>query len=224
MNRIWTILTMVLLMLLPNAELSAKDKRDHRPNLCEVGVQGGCGYYVGDATGHIFQNVRETYGGQFRYKFTPRWALAAYGYEQTILIPTESGKERQILGNVDVTAEFNFFRIGERQYDKRYMPLSPYMFLGVGCSMFRYEEAWTAAAYLPVGFGLKWKFSDHVGLNLRWQHNIFFSDKIEGKEDLNNKHELNGSNIFNNDITSQLTLGIVFEFARERKVCKFCKQ
>ena len=47
------------------------------PYLCEIGLQGGFGYYVGDATHHIFMNPREAYGIHFRYKFTKRWAIQA---------------------------------------------------------------------------------------------------------------------------------------------------
>ena len=47
------------------------------PYLCEIGLQGGCGYYVGDGSPHIFMNPREAYGIHFRYKFTKRWALQA---------------------------------------------------------------------------------------------------------------------------------------------------
>ena len=64
---------------------------------------------------------------------------------------------------------------------------------------------------------------------MAWQHNLCFSHDLENVWDMNrnllgNPHNLNGSNIMNMDITSQLTVGIVFAFAQERKVCRTCEQ
>lgn len=199
------------------------------PYLCELGIQAGCGYYVGDATPHIFTNVREAFGVQFRYKFTPRWALQAKGMGHRITgnivdmdgVRQESMWENKMI-NVDVTAEFNFFRYGGRVYNNRAFLITPFIFAGVGMSLHGNTFS-TIGAYLPVGFGLKCKVAKFVGLNIAWQHNIYFADNIEGVESLNNTYNLNGWNIMNNDITSQLTFGIVFEFAHEKKTCRFCE-
>ena len=56
-----------------------------QPYLCELGLQGGCGYYVGDAAAHIFMHPREAYGVHFRYKFTKRWAIQAKVSGQRIM-------------------------------------------------------------------------------------------------------------------------------------------
>ena len=50
-------------------------RAEQLPYLCDFGVQGGLGYYIGDAQGHPFMMPREVYGAQFRYKFNNRWAL-----------------------------------------------------------------------------------------------------------------------------------------------------
>ena len=47
--------------------VSAQTERMYR---CELGLQGGCGYYVGEATEYVFQDVREAYGLHFRYKLS----------------------------------------------------------------------------------------------------------------------------------------------------------
>ena len=80
------------------------------------------------------------------------------------------------------------------------------------------------AVYLPVGIGLKWKFAERWQLQLAWQHNLYVwnGDGLEGIDEFNNKHEMNGSNIMNNDVTSTLTAGVVFEFGRSKKVCLLC--
>lgn len=232
-----------LMVLLGQASEALADDRQF---LCELGLQAGTGYYVGDATMHIFNNPREAYGAHFRYKFTPRWALQVKGmghritgpdYDeqmQPIVVNGEARMWQTQMVNLDVMAEFNFFRFGAKTYDPRVKPLTPYIFAGIGVSVFGgsispgswdwadYGGDVPVACYIPVGFGLKWKFSERVGLNVAWQHNIYMADNVEGRAILNNSYSLNGSNILNFDVTSQFTLGIVFEFAREKKICLQC--
>ncbi len=199
---------------------------------CEFGLQGGLSYYVGDATPHIFMNPQYAAGAQFRYKFTPRWALQVKGQWQQIKFPDSDEQGTPIKGSmltkqiisIDAVAEFNFFRFGEKQYDSRIKPITPYIFLGVGAGL--YNDFGDIGAYFPFGFGLKWKFAPRWGLNLAWQHQLFFADNIESNklyDDYPTEFNMNGSNIFKYDLTSTLTLGIVFEFAREKAVCRFCK-
>lgn len=221
---------MLLLMTMSMAVFA-----DNRPYLCEIGLQAGCGYYVGDATPHIFMNVREAYGVHFRYKFTQRWALQAKasgqriaGYDYTIRGEKLDTRWTNQLVNIDVMAEFNFFRFGaSNKYDKRIKPYTPYIFLGVGASVYGADASnrptfSSVAAYVPLGIGFKWKFSEWCGLNAAWQHNIYIADDLESRETLDNKHNLNGSNWMNCDVVGQLTVGIVFEFGKASKECRIC--
>lgn len=190
----------------------------------ELGLQGGCGYYVGDAATHIFSHVREVYGGHVRYKFDRRWALQVKGLHQVIqgAIPEEPGfLWSNKLINMDVVAEFNFFRLGRLQYDSRVKQISPYIFLGIGVGLHGLNYG-TAAAYLPFGMGLKWEFAQRWQLQLAWQHNLYFADDLEQVDKLGNTYKLNGTNFLNGDLTGQLMLGIVFEFGREKKICRYC--
>lgn len=193
---------------------------------------------VGEASPHIFTQPRWAYGAQFRYKFDARWALSVHGMEHAIYRPeteayVSAGKYTTIpdsmmhMVNVDVVAEFNFLRLGLTQYDSRYCPVSPYIFLGVGCGIYNGpggQGHLKAAAYIPFGIGVKWKMARRFSMNLAWQHNLYFADDLERHALLGNTWQLNGSNIFNGDLTSQITLGLVFEFAQQRKICKFCEQ
>lgn len=218
----------VLICLIATGLAQGAVKTDNRPYLCEIGVQAGCGYYVGDATTHIFQNVREAYGAHFRYKFDQRWAIQVKGLAHTIKgpyppeVPTDA-KWTVPMVNVDVMGEFNFLRLGLKQYDKRVKTYSPYIFAGIGVSLFG-QKFQSVACYIPVGIGFKWKFAPHWGLNIAWQHNIYMSDEIECMAGLGNTWNMNGSNWLNCDVTGQLTLGIVFDFARHKKVCRHCGQ
>lgn len=203
-----------------------------QPFLCEFGLQGGCGYYVGDATPHIFMNPREAYGAHFRYKFTKRWAIQAkfsgqriIGDKYTMNSERLNEKWSNRLYNVDVMAEFNFLPFGEAdKNNRRIKPYTPYIFAGLGAGVYNgvNEGTMTASGYVPLGIGFKWKFHERVGLNIAWQHNIYFADDLEGQSSLNDTHHLNGSNWMNCDVTGMLTAGIVFEFARAKKACKIC--
>jgi len=125
-----------LVVLLAASFLSAR--ADNRRHLCEFGIEGGCGYYIGDATSLPFQHVREAYGVNFRYRFDQRWALMVKGLAHRIMggFPEKTGAGDQLwsnqLVNIDVDAEFNFFRFGAKTYDKRVKPITPYILCGVG--------------------------------------------------------------------------------------------
>ncbi len=214
----------MLVISLLSAQVSKAAEKDY---LCELGVQAGLGYYVGDATHHIFNDVSWAAGAQFRYKFDQRWALQVKGQGQQIRFNLQDAKGNEIeekgsnlLTSVDVVGEFNFFRFGAKQYDERIKPITPYIFLGVGVSVY---SNWTkAAAYVPFGFGMKWKFAQYCGLNVAWQHNLYFADNVENRDYYDNTYQLNKANILNNDLTSSLTIGIVFEFGERGKVCRLC--
>ena len=187
---------------------------DNRMYHCEIGVQGGMGYYVGELAPHVFQSVSGAYGAQFRYKFDQRWALQAKIQHQ------------RACGNplwaLDANAEYNFFRFGSQSHDYRVKQITPYISVGVGVGAY---NDWKVGVYLPVGVGLKWKFADRWQLQAAWQHNVYVynGDGLEGLPEYNNTHDLNGGNIMNNDVTSTIMLGIVFEFGKGAKICSFCR-
>lgn len=214
---------------------AAQAQMNGQPYLCEIGLQGGCGYYVGDGAPHIFMNPREAYGIHFRYKFTKRWAIQAKfsgqritGNQYTMRGEKLDTKWQNRLYNVDLMAEFNFLRFGDVNLnDRRIKPYTPYIFIGLGVGMYNDispagVNKITAAGYIPLGIGFKWKFAEFVGLNIAWQHNIYFSDDLEAQRSLNDKHHMNGMNWMNCDVTGMITAGIVFEFARAPKPCRVC--
>lgn len=92
------------------------------------------------------------------------------------------------------------------------------------------------AMYVPVSVGIKWAFADRWQLQVAWQHNLYMlnGDGLEGmitavkskdnKQDmwLNDSHNMNGSNVMNNDVTSTLTLAVTYAFAARKKTCTYC--
>ena len=99
-----------------------------------------------------------------------------------------------------------------------------------GKTTYTYHEP-DFAMYIPVGVGLKWKFAPRWQLQLAWQHQIYVlnGDGLEGvivqsdPAKFNDSYQMNGSNILNNDIVSTLTVGLVFEFAHDKKICVQCR-
>ena len=228
----------VLLTLLPTLVVLGNNQ-SYR---IDIGLQAGGGYYVGDAAQHIFNNPLDVYGLHLRYKFDQRWSLQAKTLRHRITFRDPKRViNYNVLWNTDICAEFNFFRFGVDEYDNQIKPISPYMFLGFGVAVIGRQCTTTSyplfigqnglqpmlACYLPFGFGVKWKFAKRWQLHLTWQHNLYLGgngDAIEGFSDYCNKHDLNGTNFLNNDLTGQLTIGIVFELAKEKKICQWCTE
>lgn len=221
------VLLVAAAAMLIAVSVRAEDKKDY---LCDIGVQGGIGYYVGDAQAHPFMNPREVYGAQFRYKFNNRWAIQVKGQYQKIAFKYQT---KQMLEparmdndfiNMDVVGEFNFFRYGERTNDTRIKPITPYIFLGIGAAVYgQPDDPYSAIAiYFPFGIGMKWRFAPRWQLLAAWQHNLYFVDDVEKVGELGNTYDMNGINFLNNDLMGQVTLGIAFEFAERPRACKTC--
>lgn len=224
----YIVLCLLLVCLLP-MQICAQRVRH---NQLELGVQGGMMYYVGDAHSKLFQNVREAYGAEISYLFNQRWSLMAQGVTGRIAgrAATEQGQPdpqgelwTNRLVDIDVVARFNFLPFGVTdKYDPKVKAFTPYIYTGIGMTM--HQDFSSFCAYVPVGIGLRVALSEHIGMFLAWQHNICFADNLEPDPHYNNIHELNGSNILNCDLVSTLQFGMVFEFAKEKKMCKFCQE
>lgn len=189
-------------------------------------------FYIGDAHPKMFQDVREVYGGEMSYLFNRRWSLMLQGVTGRIAgrtateygLPDPQGEKwTNRLVDIDVVARFNFLPFGmKNKYDKSVLPFTPYIFAGIGLAM--HTNFTKFAPYVPVGVGFRWLCTEHLGMFIAVQNNICFADNLEPVPGYDNIHGLNGSNPLNCDMTSTIQFGIVFEFAREKKICKFCKE
>lgn len=233
---LWTVLL--------SASVYADDENQHQFYLMDVGVQGGAAYYVGELAPHVFMSTSETYGVQTRFKINPRWAVQLKGQYQRVMNVLETGNEWGVakgkyqnkMWHIDVVGEYNFFLLGLDEYNIHMRSLTPYMALGVGVTAYTdsvvAQNNGPVAVYLPVVVGLKWKFAERWQLQLAWQHNVYVDkngDALEGLSGVqgieniwNDMYGMNGSNIMNNDVTSTLIVGVVFEFGREQKPCVMC--
>lgn len=194
----------------------------------EVGLQGGLGYCIsGEKYPHPFMHNTETWGAQFRYKFDRRWALQL---KEQGMFRTQPAKDKVVLDtaviSIDLTAEYNFYRFGIDEHNIFVKRLSPYIFLGIGVTMVP-DDDFLVAIYSPVGVGLKWNFAERWQLQAAWQHQIYWSktgDLLDGEANYNKPELTIKNNIFNNDLVSTITVGIVYEFAVVKDGCVVCRQ
>ena len=187
--------------------------------LCEIGPIAGFAYYVGDATPTVFQHWRPVYGAVFRYKFDSRWSLALKGQHGDIEYELADELYRNELTTLDVSGEFNFFRMERNAYKRDCKNYSPYLNVGVGVGLSGTQNT-TLGAYLPVGFGFKWNIVPLINLQIEWQHQFYLTDRLEGNDYLANSYKLNGTNFLRNDMFSTITFGITVNLWKEREVCR----
>ena len=168
------------------------------------GIQGGYSYIIGDSGFDSYVVA----GIHVRYKFDQRWSLRAQ--VQQHVYPAKSE-----WGNIDISAEYNFFRYGIDEYDLRVNAVSPFIAIGVGITSTLKElktdpVSGLKRVYVPIGIGVKWKFADKWQLQATWQHQVYLT-----RDDLD-KMGWDGAitNIMNNDVLSTFTVGLSIDFFR----------
>ena len=168
------------------------------------GIQGGYSYIIGDSGFGSYVVA----GIHVRYKFDQRWSLRAQ--VQQHVYPAKSE-----WGNIDISAEYNFFRYGIDEYDLRVKAVSPFIAIGVGITSTLKElktdpVSGLKRVYVPIGIGVKWKFADKWQLQATWQHQVYLT-----RDDLD-KMGWDGAitNIMNNDVLSTFTVGLSIDFFR----------
>jgi hypothetical protein len=204
--------------------LSAQEKLpDNDVYRAEIGITGGGSYYLGDANSRLFYNLQPTYGSFFRYVLNPRIAFRVelnsaqiagnFTYLNTT-IPLNN-----TIYSADICGEFNFFDLENNPYKRLSKTFSPYIFAGIGGMTDLYIGQKLPEISIPFGIGMKLKLGNRWNLNLQWSNKLLLSDYMEGNSSLNNPQSLNGSNIFNNDLLSTLTIGISFDIWKKECHC-----
>ena len=108
---------------------------------------------------------------------------------------------------------------------KEYKPFSktytPFIFAGVGGMLYKSEISPSIKENIsiPFGLGFKMMLGERFNLNLMWSNRLSLSDKLEGKESLSNPAKLNGTNIFNNDLLSTISIGLTFNIFKDKCDC-----
>ncbi len=178
------------------------------------GIQGGYSYIIGDSGFDSYVVA----GIHVRYKFDQRWSLRAQ--VQQHVYPAKSE-----WGNIDISAEYNFFRYGIDEYDLRVKAVSPFIAIGVGITSTLKElktdpVSGLKRVYVPIGIGVKWKFADKWQLQATWQHQVYLT-----RDDLD-KMGWDGAitNIMNNDVLSTFTVGLSIDFFRLKRKSTYYAQ
>ena len=209
-------LIIVSVLCLISARSAAQDEYK-----AEIGFNIGGSYYLGDANHVLFNNMQPALSGFFRYCFNPRLATKI---EITSTTVTGDGFSNGVIAS-DLTGEFNFFDLEKNPYKQFSKTFSPYIFAGFGMMNYSAENIVTGPRLskftpsIPFGLGMKVKLGKRWNLNMQWTTRLSLSDNLEGTELLSNPKQLNGSNPFNNDILSTLTVGLSFDIWKKNCDC-----
>ena len=197
----------------------------------EIGVHGGSSYYLGDANNVLFKNAQLSYGLIYRQKFNPRLAAHLSWNSATVAGKGSIDNVNNISFNnrvnaFDLAGEFNFFSYERKEYLPFSKTFTPFIFAGVGTVIgdsieTRLSEKITLpfGVSIPFGVGFKMMIGDRLNLNVIWSSRMMFSDDLEGKKVFNDPAKLNGTNIFNNDMLSTLTVGITLNIWKKKCDC-----
>ena len=199
---------------LVSGQLAAQDEYH-----AEIGVNGGGSYYLGDANSQLFNNMQFAYSGFFRFCINPRLAAKV---EIANTVVSGTGFRNRALAT-DVCGEFNFFDLEKNEYKQFSKTFSPYIFGGFGGVVYKGNELNNSQNFsmsIPFGIGMKVKLGHRLNFNAQWTTRLLLADNLERLKTLNNNPELNGTNPFNNDLLSTLTIGLSFDIWRKRCDCE----
>ena len=191
------------------------DKSDYR---AEIGISGGGAYYIGDASSKFFNlaNIRTANGGFLRYRLDNRAALKA---EMTGTVIAGEGIADNMIFTGDLALEYNFFELEQNPYKRMSKIYSPYLLVGGSLLYYTYDKNALINPAFAFGLGMKLKLGNRWNLNLQWTNRLLLADNLEGNPKFNDTNGLNGSNIFNNDLLSTLTIGISFYIWKKECNC-----
>ena len=185
----------------------------------EFGGHGGIAYLNGDYTPSASGRVQRDFGLTFRRIFNPRLSLMLdyhfYNLNDNATQPLSTLFNPNVVINqqlhlADVLLAFNFLEYGRLDHIMNSSNFTPFLTAGLGLVGENQRTGlWRINPTLPIGFGAKIQLAKRVHLNLQWIYRFSLSDDgLEGLPDLDNKLNMNGSNLFNNDQVGSFTAGI----------------
>ena len=214
----------VLILLFTTVNISSVSAQENYR--AEIGINGGGSFYLGEGNNALFRNIQPAFGLIYRQKFNPRIAghinwnnTSTVG--KAILADGSTEQYNNVVNVVDFCGEFNFFDLEKKEYKPFSKNFSPFIFAGIGGMIYNSEIAQTfsESISIPFGVGFKVMLGERFNLNLIWSNRLLFSDKLEGIESLNDASRLNGSNIFNKDLLSTISLGLTFNIFKDKCDC-----
>ncbi len=202
----------------------------------EIGPLGGVSYYMGDLNpGVPFIKPRPALGGLIRYTFNDRIAVkgyvlyaglsGSYDSEKDGILPTYDrvngtpGDFSRNIISLALTGEVNLF-----SYDHKYIPttvFTPYITAGFGGMGYNrlvnspsggVDSKPYFSLSLPLGIGVKYKFSKWLRGGAEWSFVKLFVDDVDNYDGL-------GDAFHNNDWFSVFKIYITFGFLRRKTEC-----
>ena len=185
----------------------------------EAGINGGMSNYFCDISKNALINPSFSYGLIYRQKFNTRMAVHA-NWNMTKVVSTEFSEINNNISLIDICGEFNFFDLEKRVYKPFSKEYSPFIFAGPVMMFYSYERSLQFNVGLTVGVGMKRMLGKQANLNVMLAYRLLSSDKLEGLKEYNNPAGLNGTNPLNNDMLWTLTVGITFNFWKNKCDCR----
>ncbi len=196
----------------------------------EIGFHGGGSLFQGDLGVSTPAIPKVNYGLSFRYLFNKRLSLMADFGTTEVQGKFEHQLPAMYPGNIvlnnklnmlDVVMAFNFLDYGKVDYILKSSNYSTYLFAGFGfvdpTGVLSMNEMHMT---MPLGIGLKLKMSKRAHMHLQLTHRFMLrNDGLERELTMNNPAGINGTNVFNNDQMSTLSLGLTYNLFRRPCKC-----
>lgn len=187
-RRAWRTLTLAV-MLAGGMTTAHSQELEYAVEL--GGMAGGC-FYMGDANySSLYKNLNLAGGLMGRYNLNPRMSLKfniAYGgISGNAMLqnnrfpnnPDQQWKFSHSVVDVGCQYELGFWGYGIGSGYKGHRRLVPYIQVGFGTAVANK----TFTAYLPFGFGIKYKLKERWNVGVDWTMRFSFSDKLDGISD-----------------------------------------
>jgi hypothetical protein len=173
--------------------------------------------------------MQPAFGGFARHKLNPRISLRIE-FQSTSIGGTFQTQTTNYLLNKQINAgelvgEVNFFDFEKNQVNRLSKNFTPFIFGGIGGMTSLYSGQLFPQLCIPFGVGMKVKLGGRWKLNVIWSGKLLLADNLEENTNpaistaLNNQANLNGTNIFNNDLLSSLTVGISLDIWKKQCDC-----
>ena len=184
----------------------------------EFGLNGGSAFYLGDLNTKPFANLGASFGAFGKYKFTGHHELGMEVRGGWAGIEKVDGQQRNTdFVDVSVLYTFNFWNYGARRYEENASIVTPYVFLGIGATIYDLEHTRVCPAF-PFGLGVKVKLGRRWNIGAAWTMHKLFTDNFDGVDD---PYGLNKGIFSNRDWLSTFGLYLSCDFLQ---ICAPCRK
>lgn len=215
------VLVAALAMGVPASAQSAPYKFD-------IGAGLGMSGYAGDASSSVFSHPGFMGEASFRYIPMTRWAIRGVFSVLGISGNTadmdgvnpgfQNYEFKSTVYDLGARVEFNFFPYGMGETYKRLRRWTPYLAVGLGCSLASSDGNTSVAFSIPMAVGVKFKVRPRFNLALEFAMTKVFGDHVDGA-DLSDLYTIKSSFLKNTDWFSTLAISFSYEFGPRCVVC-----